>query len=139
MIDKHCGRCKERKSLEHFSKSKRNGFQSWCKPCKKIVSAQEYKIKPQIRKRNEVRKKDWLQWNRALKANKPCTDCGQIFHPVCMHWDHLPGYIKSGNISQMVGLAISREIILEEIAKCELVCANCHALRTHYRYNEGMS
>jgi hypothetical protein len=49
-----------------------------------------------------------------------------------MQWDHLPGTPKLGDISQ--GLrGLSRDEILEEIAKCELVCANCHAIRTFHR------
>lgn len=48
-----------------------------------------------------------------------------------MQWDHLPQYPKRGDISQLVGL--SKQEILNEIAKCELVCTNCHILRTAAR------
>jgi hypothetical protein len=49
-----------------------------------------------------------------------------------MQWDHLPGSEKLGDIS--TGMRwLSRAQILEEIAKCELVCANCHAIRTFKR------
>jgi hypothetical protein len=49
-----------------------------------------------------------------------------------MQWDHLPGAPKLGDISS--GLrSFSREEVLQEIAKCELVCANCHAIRTFRR------
>jgi len=46
-----------------------------------------------------------------------------------MHWDHLPEYQKLGSISEMVGNR-PRTLVLEELKKCELVCANCHVLRT---------
>jgi hypothetical protein len=49
-----------------------------------------------------------------------------------MQWDHLPGRLKLGNISTDFR-GRSRQDILDEIAKCELVCANCHALRTAER------
>jgi hypothetical protein len=53
-----------------------------------------------------------------------------------MQWDHLPGAPKLGDISN--GLSgRSREEILEEIAKCEIVCANCHAIRTFQRAGWG--
>ncbi|MDE3102721.1 MAG: hypothetical protein KGJ98_10850 [Chloroflexota bacterium] len=65
---------------------------------------------------------------RSLKAGKPCTDCGKLFPIAAMQWDHLPGYQKSGDISAMT--RVTREEVLEELAKCELVCVNCHALRT---------
>ena len=46
-----------------------------------------------------------------------------------MHWDHLPKYVKVDDISSMVA-SYPRARILDEIAKCELVCANCHVMRT---------
>jgi hypothetical protein len=68
----------------------------------------------------------------SLKTDRPCTDCGKIFPPQVMQWDHLPGNVKLGNISTGIRDR-SREEVLDEIAKCELVCANCHALRTFER------
>jgi len=53
-----------------------------------------------------------------------------------MHWDHLPGYEKLGCISEMVGNR-SRSITIAELNKCELVCANCHVLRTTKRAGRG--
>jgi len=48
-----------------------------------------------------------------------------------MQWDHLPGRVKVGDVSALC--ALSREVILAEIAKCELVCVNCHTIRTAVR------
>jgi len=64
-----------------------------------------------------------------LKGGMPCADCGQVFPVWVMHWDHLPGYEKLGCISEMVG-SRSRAITIAELKKCELVCANCHVVRT---------
>jgi hypothetical protein len=50
-----------------------------------------------------------------------------------MQWDHLPGAKKDYELSNMVLRGFRRTTILEEIAKCELVCANCHAVRTFNR------
>jgi hypothetical protein len=68
-------------------------------------------------------------WYWTLKL-APCTDCGQTFHPVAMHFDHLFSN-KVFNISKWKGK--TRRELLAEIAKCELVCAVCHALRTYQR------
>jgi hypothetical protein len=68
----------------------------------------------------------------SLKANTPCTDCGETFPAFVMHWDHLPGFDKAGDIGTMLA-HVSREAILKEIKKCELVCANCHVIRTVMR------
>lgn len=61
--------------------------------------------------------------------NVPCTDCGNRFRPECMDFDHVRG-TKSWNVSAMVERSFSVETILKEIAKCEVVCANCHRTRT---------
>lgn len=66
--------------------------------------------------------------------DKPCADCGGVFPPVCMQYDHLPQYEKKFSISQAVHTgSVTKEELLEEIAKCEVVCANCHFIRTSRR------
>lgn len=66
---------------------------------------------------------------RAAK-DKPCADCGVRYPYYVMQFDHLGDkvcdvglFVKRGNKAGM----------LAEIAKCEVVCANCHAERTHMR------
>jgi hypothetical protein len=49
-----------------------------------------------------------------------------------MQWDHLPGTEKHADLGWLVRTDNKRRV-LAEIAKCELVCANCHALRTFLR------
>jgi|SRR5882757_216449 len=67
---------------------------------------------------------------RGLKSN-PCTDCGGLFHPVAMDFDHLGD--KERNIADMVRDGSLIANIDKEVAKCELVCSNCHRLRTAKR------
>jgi hypothetical protein len=57
-------------------------------------------------------------------------DCSQAFHPFVMDFDHRPGVEKLFAVSAMLSRSISEEAVLAEIAKCDLVCANCHRLRT---------
>jgi len=64
--------------------------------------------------------------------SRPCTDCGGRFPPFAMDFDHVRG-IKRGIISRMSGGRAARAKMLEEIAKCEVVCANCHRVRTRLR------
>lgn len=66
-----------------------------------------------------------------LKA-VPCKDCNGEFHSAAMHFDHLPGTAKRFNIGERYAGA-SEIDLLDEIAKCEIVCANCHAVRTYNR------
>lgn len=85
---------------------------------------------PDKRKRSDKafkQRKRLFFWN--LKRN-PCTDCGIVYHPVSMDFDHLPQYKKLSNNGFT---AMSKTRILAEIKKCELVCANCHRVRTWRR------
>lgn len=59
--------------------------------------------------------------------DRPCADCGNRFPPECMDFDHIRGEKRAG-IAQ---IAHYKGAVLEaELAKCELVCANCHRIRT---------
>lgn len=60
--------------------------------------------------------------------NIPCTDCGQWYPHYVMDFDHVNGK-KSFNVGTFG--AISTERLLAEIAKCDVVCANCHRIRTY--------
>jgi len=64
--------------------------------------------------------------------NVPCKDCGNHFPPVCMDFDHLPTHKKSFNIS--TALSRPTQALLSELAKCEVVCSNCHRIRTLARH-----
>jgi hypothetical protein len=48
---------------------------------------------------------------------------------MAMQWDHISEESKSGNVADIVRRH-DRRRVLEEIEKCELVCANWHAVRT---------
>jgi hypothetical protein len=63
---------------------------------------------------------------------RPCADCGGDFPPYLMDFDHVNGD-KLDDVCGMRMRTVSRETIAAEIAKCEVVCANCHRARTHAR------
>jgi hypothetical protein len=69
------------------------------------------------------------EWYRQLKAGSPAPIVVALFHPAAMTWDHLPGEGKVAEVSALLSRH-SRRTILDEISKSELVCANCHAVRT---------
>ncbi len=68
--------------------------------------------------------------------DRPCTDCDIKYPPYIMQFDHLISTEKRQDVSDMDGYSI--ELILKEIQKCELVCANCHAERTHRRKQKNI-
>lgn len=112
-----------------------DGYQPWCKTCRRAYD-RAYHQRVRLRRiaQKRARAAEFRAWNRDLKAC-PCTDCGGIFHPAAMQWDHGPGMPKKGNVSWMLGRH-SRRTLEEEIRKCELVCANCHAVRTLLRQRD---
>lgn len=94
--------------------------------CNQDVSA-EVKRKTHDR-RNKLRK-----LIQEVKNETPCADCGQRFPYYCMQFDHLPGQKKEFNVGEAKTRMVSLEKLKAEIKKCEVVCANCHAKRTHRR------
>ncbi len=75
-------------------------------------------------------------WIVEYKESRPCTDCSGLFPAVCMDFDHLRD--KTYNVSVMRG-DHSWETLMAEIAKCELVCSNCHRVRTRDRLSDGVT
>lgn len=82
-----------------------------------------YEWKVEYRNRNR-------QFIRDIKAVTPCTDCGVIYPHYVMQFDHVLGN-KRANVADLAHSSVSLEVLQTEIDKCELVCANCHAERTH--------
>ena len=67
---------------------------------------------------------------RAAKA-RPCADCNVEYPYFVMDFDHVSGE-KIMIISKLVNRGATRQL-LEELEKCEVVCANCHRIRTWQR------
>lgn len=78
-----------------------------------------------------MKRQEISEFVRELKDNQPCADCGVRYPYYVLHYDHLGD--KAECVSILKAQGATKERILEEINKCELVCANCHAERTHQR------
>ena len=88
----------------------------------------------EIRITEQARRIDLRVWMQSLKMG-PCSVCGHTYDPVAMQFDHT-GDDKTAAISRLVSHRAGKSRILAEIAKCELVCANCHAVRTARRSSQ---
>lgn len=66
----------------------------------------------------------------ASRKNVPCADCSLSFPPECMDFDHVRGE-KKFNLGDVRGM--SKAALEAEIEKCDVVCANCHRIRTRLR------
>lgn len=135
-LKKLCRKCNVEKPVEDFHK-RGSGYQPWCKPCKSDDFKQYYnnpdkhkRLRDRLNKnRDNSRSRISAEVNKLKEA--PCMDCKQTFHPCAMDFDHLRD--KTMSISEMVTRGWSTEEVLAEIAKCELVCSNCHRVRTFNR------
>jgi hypothetical protein len=67
---------------------------------------------------------------RELKSNTPCADCKRKYPHYVMDFDHIRGK-KAHNISTLMRKPTQQ--VWREIAKCELVCSNCHRVRTYHQ------
>jgi len=137
---KKCTSCDIEKDLTNFVKHKKSpdGLSYWCKDCiRKYNLNRYYKDVEKSREYSRCKKSEYVSWIQNLKLNKPCIDCGKIYEPYCMDYDHIPGRGKKINtISRLVLSNIPKNIVLDEIEKCDLVCILCHNNRTNNRLNE---
>lgn len=129
---RRCSMCRVVRHITEFHR-RGSGFQWWCKSCRRSHdSAYHAKTRPLRLLQKREAKRRLAAWVDDLKTTQPCVDCGKSFHPAAMTFDHLPGTTKRGEVSDLVKSGCTR-LAREEIAKCDLVCANCHAVRTHLR------
>lgn len=132
-----CATCKLWLPIGEFNlKNKTTGeLQRLCKECMRPHRRRFYKkhhealIALSTQKAHE--RKEAI---RELKS-KPCTDCGKTYHWFVMDFDHVRGE-KKGNVSTLLQIGKSLGRLLEEVAKCDLVCSNCHRLRTWNRLDD---
>jgi hypothetical protein len=87
-----------------------------------------YKNQQKYRDRNHDKMWEYL-------SNKKCVDCGTDDLRV-LEFDHLPEHKKEFDIAKSIsGSTRSWDKILNEIKKCDVVCSNCHKIRTMTRGN----
>ena len=138
---KQCSRCAVLRPRTDFNRDSRRAdqLQVYCRACSAEVSHARYEARvgrSVPRTSRPVYAVTRGAWLRSLKTGRPCTDCGRLFDRQVMQWDHLPEFNKLGDISGS-WTGRSEQEILAEIAKCELVCTNCHTIRTFKRNGWG--
>jgi IS30 family transposase len=85
-------------------------------------------------KRSEKRREEMIRVISKIKEDSGCVDCKVKHEYHALHFDHVRGK-KIDNISKMIKWYTYNEV-MEEIKKCDIVCANCHAYRTNRRIKE---
>ena len=131
---KHCSRCGEMKPQSEFGVRTNGKVQAWCRACHRVYQRayhlrhQEYYAKLQAQR--VTRNRSMLRKAKSV----PCADCRVVYPYYVMDFDHRPGEVKCFNLANVAGQTrISLARLEAEIAKCDVVCANCHRIRTHER------
>lgn len=88
-----------------------------------------YKNVDEERRRVQRRSAELREWYRELKRDYECTECGEDRAPALDF--HHEGESKNEAVSKMINDGYGKERIMEEIEKCEVLCANCHRVRHH--------
>jgi hypothetical protein len=111
--------------------SSRSRPDTYCRPCRSAYGKEHYEANRaryiangHARKELELRKR--FEYVVDYLRAHPCTDCGES-DPLVLEFDHLGD--KEFNVSYGIQ-NIGWKRVLEEIRKCDVVCANCHRRRT---------
>ena len=136
---KICGCCNKEKEDSEFNKRRFSsgniGLQAYCKGCNRRYHKTHYsQHKSDYKAKNLQRKQTLRNQLRELKK-LPCGDCKHKFHFAAMDFDHRDGTDKVGNVSRLV-TEVSWETLQKELDKCDLVCSNCHRIRTYERQHD---
>ena len=125
-VMKECRDCHQSLPLSEFYKNCRmpDGHLHQCKKCHYL----------RYNAGRAVRAKQARAVIEKIKTDRGCTDCGFNAHPAALDFDHLPEFEKLYRICTMA--TMRRDLLEAEIAKCEVVCANCHRIRTVTRLDE---
>ena len=136
VVLRRCGRCRQHKPVSEFNwrRKWRGQLDNLCRPCRAEYKREHYEANRQRYIDQAQVRKQRLAWERTTYlieffATHPCVDCGET-DPVTLEFDHLAN--KSFDIGQALPYR-NLQSILDEIAKGEVVCANCHRRRTARR------
>ena len=126
---KTCTTCKVAKLATEFrkQKSRRDGVQSVCKVCARAYHKSAYMTKygEKTKARSKIRFESTKSWLDGFKARAGgCAVCDEQ-ERVCLVFHHKDPSTKSFTIGS--GQNRKLDLIKEEVRKCAVICANCHA------------
>jgi hypothetical protein len=130
---RRCSRCRELKPASEFAWHRKalGRRQAYCRPCHAAYKRTHYAANKQRYIDLSNRRKDALLAERVAFLfeyfrTHPCADCGES-DPIVLEFDHL----GEKNFAIAYGIRTRTwRAVLDEIAKCDVVCPNCHRRRT---------
>jgi hypothetical protein len=122
------------------NRARADGLQSYCRDCRRKYVRDHYlrnamRYRESASSRNKLRRGEVRRLIREAK-DRPCSDCGDRFPYFVLDFDHRPGTEKLFNIGRDALARCSIDALRREIAKCDVVCANCHRARTYRSTSE---
>ena len=141
METKICKKCDETKEKSEFffRDKKKNILHTQCKICyKKNRKNKEHYIKykeaylDRVNKRKLIRKKENRENMLSYFKTHCCVKCGED-NPIVLDFDHRDEKTKKYNISAMIA-SYNWETIITEIQKCDVLCSNCHRIKTSKQF-----
>lgn len=130
MSERRCKRCEKTLPLTAFNRYK-DGHQWWCRECFKVYFRERgRKHLEQVEKSRSARRERAHDYVLTHLRTVACVDCGER-DPLVLEFDHLGD--KVSEVGTLVGEAKRIDLIAAEIAKCAVVCCNCHRRRTYVR------
>lgn len=88
--------------------------------------------KEKTRQRTRDKRDKIKKYLQEYKQGKSCVDCREEYPYYVLEFDHCRG-VKEFTIADYRNHTESLQKIVEEISKCDVVCANCHKTRTYMR------
>lgn len=131
---KTCSKCKQQlgRDLFNLRRSAKDGLQNWCKQCHRNCQNNYYKRDDHYKTRvklaadkNRLAKRQQL--SEILKSG--CVNCGES-DPIVLEFDHIDPATKFMEVGNMMQSGYAWNKVLEEISKCQILCANCHRRKT---------
>ena len=116
------------RDFSHVWVLRRNGHR-YCKTCRNSKNRVYDRTRSEAGLRLDMMNRSRIH---RIKLERGCIDCGYRKHAEALTFDHTRGE-KRCDVSQM--MSRRWEHVLEEIAKCDVRCANCHAVKTAERRN----
>lgn len=89
----------------------------------------DYAQRPEVRQRRKERFDAIAAEVSEYKLKLGCADCGYAEHPAALDFDHRDPATKEFSVGARTRAASPKKL-WAEIAKCDVVCANCHRVRT---------
>jgi len=127
-VEKYCFRCQKNKTIDNFNNHKngKNGKQKICKKCNSIIGIAIGSFKALILRL-------WLH-------GKMCIDCGESDVDVLQN-DHINNDKRKKENGNLSGSLRNNSFLhlLNELKKTEVVCVNCHRLRTQTKIQKNLS